>query len=187
MSGGHARLLVMFNPRAEVGEVYRMERDGRANVVHLSAFCHPNVVSGTDEIPGAVSRETTIRRINEWCRPLVNGEPVDGECFELLDFLVGRTAKSQSGYTYSPLKPGWYKIVEPAFSYMVLGQYPSKGSNQLISTEWIAKARSRWDAYVAEHGEIPPENTYAVMDRISENSERIQMQHVLDMAVLLRD
>ena len=36
MSGGHARLLVMFNPRAEVGEAYRMIRDGRANVRHHS-------------------------------------------------------------------------------------------------------------------------------------------------------
>ena len=27
MSGGFARLLVMFNPRAEVGEAYRMIRD----------------------------------------------------------------------------------------------------------------------------------------------------------------
>ena len=52
MSGGHARLLVMFNPRAEVGEAYRMIRDGRANVVKLSALNHPNVVTGKDEIPG---------------------------------------------------------------------------------------------------------------------------------------
>lgn len=69
MSGGHARLLIMFNPRAEAGEVYRMERDGRANVVHLSAFKHPNVITGKDQIPGAVSCMTTIRRINQWCRP----------------------------------------------------------------------------------------------------------------------
>ena len=69
MTGGHARLLIMFNPRSEVGEAYRMERDGRANVVRLSAFSHPNVVQGTDVIPGAVSRETTVRRVNQWCRP----------------------------------------------------------------------------------------------------------------------
>ena len=163
MSGGHARLLIMYNPRAEVGEAYRMERDGRANIVQLSAFNHPNVVTGHDKIPGAVTQETTVRRINEWCRPLVDGEPVDGDCFELSDFLVGTTAKSQSGQEYLPLKAGFYKIMEPAFSYMVLGQYPSQGSNQLISREWIAKARSRWDVYVSEHGEAPPEHTSAIM------------------------
>jgi hypothetical protein len=163
MSGGHARLLVIFNPRAEIGAAYRLERDGKANVVQLSALTHPNVTSGEDRIPGAVTRETTIRRINEWCRPLAEGEPIDGECFELPDFLVGETAKSQSGYEYPPLKAGWYKIMEPAFSYMVLGKYPSKGSNQLISKEWVSRARSRWDAYVLENGEVPPRGTYGIM------------------------
>lgn len=163
MSGGHARLLVMFNPRAELGEAYRMIRDGRANVVKLSAFNHPNVVTGKDTIPGAVTRETTIRRINEWCRPLVEGEQFDSECFKLPAFLQGLIARSQSGQEYPPLRPGHYKIMEPAFNYMVLGQYPAQGSKQLISREWIAKARSRWDAYVLEHGERPPEYTSAIM------------------------
>jgi len=46
---------------------------------------------------------------------------------------------------------------------MVLGEYPAQGSNQLISKEWIAGARSRWDNYVAEHGECPPENISGIM------------------------
>lgn len=163
MSGGHARLLVMFNPRAEVGEAYRMERDGKARVVHLSAFNHPNVITGENRIPGAVTRETTVRRINEWTRPLVEGEKQDSECFELPSFLLGCVANSQSGAEYPPLVAGWYKVMEPAFSYMVLGRYPSKGTNQLISKEWIARARSRWDAYVIEYGEIPPLYASAVM------------------------
>ena len=163
MSGGHARLLVMFNPRAEVGEAYRMIRDGRANTVRLSAFNHPNVLTGKDKIPGAVTRETTVRRINEWCRPLIDGEQQDSECFKLPDFLIDATAKSQSGQEYSPLKPGYYKIIEPSFSYMVLGQYPAKGVNQLISKEWIARARSRYDVYVSQNGEVPPLGISAIM------------------------
>jgi hypothetical protein len=163
MTGGHARLLVMFNPRAEAGEVYRMERDGRANIVQLSAFNHPNVMSGQDVIPGAVTLETTVRRTNEWCRPLAEDEPVDSECFELPSFLKGSTARSQSGQEYPPLKPGYYKILDPAFSYMVLGRYPAQATTQLINKEWIARARSRWDAYVSEHGEMAPRSTSAIM------------------------
>jgi len=53
--------------------------------------------------------------------------------------------------------------MEPAFSYMVLGQYPAKGSNQLISKEWISRARSRWDAYVSQHGEVPPSKAFGIM------------------------
>lgn len=156
MSGGNARLLCMFNPRAEQGEVYRMIRDGRANVVRLNAFDHPNVVTGNDEIPGAVTRSTTVRRLNEWARPLVDDEQPDSECFKLPVFLEGAIARSQSGMDYKPLKPGYYKIMNPALSYMVLGQYPAQGSTKLISREWVSAARSRWDTYVSEHGEKPP-------------------------------
>jgi hypothetical protein len=79
MSGGHVRLLIMFNPRKSSGAVYRMIRDaragaGEAHVVHLSAFRHPNVITGKDIIPGAVTRDKTIKRINLWCRPLRPGD-----------------------------------------------------------------------------------------------------------------
>ena len=97
MSGGFVRMLIMFNPKSQVGEAYRKIRDGRANVVYLSAFGHPNVITGEDVIPGAVTRETTVRRVNEWCRPLVGDEQPDSECFDLPDFLVGSVAESQAG------------------------------------------------------------------------------------------
>ena len=87
---------------------------------------------------------------------MVEDERKDGECFELPGFLAGAVAQSQSGLEYPPLRPGHYKITDPAFSYMVLGEYPAQASNQLISREWIARARSRWDVYVSEHGEVPP-------------------------------
>lgn len=164
ISGGHARLLVMFNPRSEQGAVYRMARDNQANVVTLSAFDHPNVKSGVDQIPGAVSREKTVQRINEWSRPLMDGERKNRECYEVPDFLVGATATSLDGRTqYPPLPAGTRKITNPAFSYMVLGQYPDQSETQLIARQWIYDARSRWDLYVAKHGEMPPAGVRPVM------------------------
>jgi hypothetical protein len=156
MSGGIVvRLLIMFNPRQESGEVYRMIREKRANVVTLSAFAHPNVVTGENRIPGAVTRDTTVRRINQWCRPLAEGE--QGKDFFILPaFLEGCTAKSPSGVMYPPLKPGKYEIVNSAFSYMSLGRYPAQSSRQLISREWINAARARWDSYAAAFGAVPP-------------------------------
>jgi hypothetical protein len=104
-----------------------------------------------------------VRRINQWCRPIVEGEPIDGECFELPKFLAWEIARDQGGHEYPPLRPGWYKIMDPAFSYMVLGRYPAQASTQLISREWIAKARSRWDVYVSQNGEVSPKGTFAIM------------------------
>ena len=163
MSGGNARLLVMFNPRGASGPVYRMERDKTAHVVEMSAFRHPNVVTGEDVIPGAVSREMTVRRINEWSRPLVVGELPDTECFEVPDFLVGTVAKSQAGEEYPPLPAGWRKITNPALSYMVLGNYPPQSELQLISRSWVEAAVTRWLTYVAQYGEVRPPATSAVL------------------------
>ena len=165
MSGGTiVRMLIMFNPRSESGEVYRMEREGRANVVELSAFNHPNVLTGEDRIPGAVTREVTVTRINEWCRPKNESEKIDrSTMFKLPAFLEGATATRKSGGEFPPLVPGWYVIMTSAFSYMVLGQYPAQGTNQLISREWIDAARRRWDDHVKKFGEKPPRMSSCIM------------------------
>lgn len=157
MSGGHARLLIMFNPRARRGETYWMERDRRARVINLSAFRHPNVMTGQEVIPGAVDREKTVRRINEWSRLLAGDEKWDNECFEVPGFLVGSTARSLDGQTvYEPLPAGWRKITNPTLSYMVLGDYPAQSETQLISEARLTAAVERWKAYVAKNGEAPP-------------------------------
>lgn len=158
MSGGHARLLVMFNPRKKQGAAYRMIRDRQAHVVKLTAFSHPNVVTGDDLIPGAVTREKTVKRINMWCRPLASGE-IDDQAFDLPSFLVGCSHKDYP----APLKAGKYRVVHPMFSYMVLGEYPAQGSMQLISEEWYNAARARYDAYIVQHGEKPPEGVRPAM------------------------
>ena len=162
LSGGEARLLIMFNPRAESGAVYRMIERREAHVVHLSAFSHPNVITGRDVIPGAVDRETTVRRINEWTRPLAPSEKPDDECFEVPSFLVGAVARRKDGTLYPALDGGWRKVIEQAFFYMVLGRYPTQGTQQLISRKWINDARSRYDAYVAKYGLVPPVGAEAI-------------------------
>jgi hypothetical protein len=156
MSGGMTRLLIMFNPRADVGTVARMVKNREGHILHLSAFDHPNVITGNDEIPGAVSREKTVRRLNEWSRPLAAQEARDIECFEVPDFLVGHVAKSLGGEDYPPLPAGWRRVHNPALFYMVLGIYPPKTDSQLISRVWLDDAVTRWLAYTARYGETPP-------------------------------
>lgn len=156
MSSEHARLLVLFNPRMQTGELWRMQEDGIANVINLSALRHPNVVTGENRVPGCVSRETVVIRINRWCRKLAEGEKPGQESFELPEFLAGAVAEKKRGFSYPPLSAGWYQPTSPEFDYMVLGRYPSQAVGQLIPREWVSKARSEWDSYVAKHGEKPP-------------------------------
>lgn len=163
MSGGFARLLVMFNPRSQVGPVWLMEKERRANIVNLSALTHPNVIEGRDVIPGAVTSDVVVRRVNEWSRPLTPGEQPDVECFTVPDYLVGRIAGAQDGRTYPPLAAGIRKVTEPALFYMVLGQYAPAGETQLISRAWIDAARARYDTYQAGRGDRPPDFVHPVM------------------------
>lgn len=163
MSGGNVRLLIMFNPRAKAGPVYRMERNRQANVVEMPAFHHPNVITGKDVIPGAVTREATLRRIMEWTRPLIEGEGPGETTFEVPGFLVGETVALKDGTMSPPLLPGHRKIIDQQFSYMVLARYPAAGPRQLISEEDVARARARWEVFVAIHGPGVPENIQGVI------------------------
>jgi len=156
MSGEFARMLVMFNPRAQQGKPYQMERDGLANVVEISALNHPNVIEGHDVIPGAVSAEKTVQRINKYCRPIRPGETPDENYFLLPKYLEYVDAPRESGGRYEPLQPGWYRVVEQVFWTLVLGKYPQQAEDQLIARSWVEAARSRWDVYVAANGEHPP-------------------------------
>ena len=164
MSGGHARLLIMFNPRRQSGFVYRLIRDNKANIVRLSAFDHPNVTTGDNVYDGAVTRETTVRRINEWTVAAQGGKQhPENEVFEVPKCLIGATAVNAVGVQYEPLEAGLRKIIDPAFSYMVLGEYPSQAVNSLISLDWINRARTRYDVFMASFGGVPPKNVRPIL------------------------
>lgn len=161
MSGGVARLLVMFNPRQKVGPVYDMTKNGGAKVIYLNAFRHPNVYTGLDIFPGAVTRETTVRRINLWTAPEPEIEQVDKRdpaIFKVPSCLEGCTAVAPDGETFPPLAGGYRRVVQPEFSYMVLARYPDALLDQLIHESWIEAARTRWDLWAATHGVHPPHN-----------------------------
>jgi hypothetical protein len=161
---GHVRLLIMFNPRKSSGAVYRMIKNKEANIVHLSALCHPNVISGNNLVDGAVTRDVTVDRINRWSRPFRDGDTESARSvFTLPDYLVGVTAPRKNGTIWPLLEPGKYKIINPALSYMVLGQYPAQGTDQLISEEWVSAARARYDLYTSKHGDTPPVGATGVM------------------------
>lgn len=158
MSGQHERLLILFNPRYPAGPVWNMIRNGQANVITLSAFDHPNVVTGQDRIPGAVSRARVVERISKWSRPLVEGEDQDESTFAVPDFLDGCFATRPDGLAYPPLVGGQArKITDPQLAYMVLGRFPTAMANALIDKAWLNAARARWILRRELHGDRPPE------------------------------
>lgn len=161
-SDDKSRIFAIFNPHNRAGWTYRTERDNQANVVTLSAFNHIQVITGRDDItPGAVTRNKTLLRINQWCRPLQEGESTGDGTFELPDYLVGVECVDQQKQVLPGLRAGTYKIIEPQFSTVVLGEYPAAGTNSLINQSWVDAARTRYDQYVVQYGEVPPQFTKA--------------------------
>ncbi len=164
MSGGMARLLILFNPRSESGPVYKMEKAQEGKIVNLQAFSHPNVVTGKDIIPGAVDREQTVRRIMLWTEPLPRGEMQGTDTFVIPDFLKGYVAHRRDNTPLPPCPGGIRRIIEPDFYYMVLGMYPAMGEeNQLISGAWVTAAEQRWQLWKAKYGSRPPTGVFPFM------------------------
>jgi len=152
LSGDGSRQLNLYNPKRRSGWIYDQVKNQRANVIILSAFAHPNVMTGENVIPGAVSRDKTVERIYDWTIPLKEDEEPDSSCFEVPEFLVGCIAISPSGKEYPPLEGGWRRIINSAFSYKVLGLYPTSTANSLFSETDIDNAVTRWKLYTAQYG-----------------------------------
>ena len=168
LSSDHARMLILFNPRAQVGSVYRKIRDHQARVLTITALNHPNVLTGINKIPGAVSRDITIQRINTWTRPLMEGEKYhDNDIFDVPNFLIGATAPAPDGTIYPPLAAGKRKIIEFGLLYQSLrgisipGRKPThqRGMDQcgasalgsLCGPVWRSSARECQSSYGIGH------------------------------------
>ncbi len=167
LSGGIGRLLVMYNPRSDEGPIAAMKARGVPTIT-LSAFNHPNVRTGKDIVPGAVSRNKTLHRIHQWTVPATQeNDQVNGYGrFIVPDFLVGCAGTNEeTREPYPVLDAGERIIIEPEFAYMVLGVYPG-ASKGVIYDVW----RDAWQQYRKQLGQEAPH----LLARI-ESSERMSL------------
>lgn len=138
LSGDNGRLLIMYNPRSEEGPIAAMKARG-VPVIRLSAFDHPNVITGRDIVPGAVSQNKTIHRIHKWTVPATEkNEQVAGYGrFTVPEFLEGVVGTDEeTGDEFAPMEGGERIIVHPEFSYMVLGVNPGVTHGVIYDT-WL--------------------------------------------------
>ena len=167
------RVLFAFNPRLRSGAAWERWSKGRCKAIQISAFTHPNVRTGVNHIPGAVNRQDVVSKTVAWTRKMNPDEKIDEEnCFELPDFLVGERAVLDDGSLSEPLEAGWREITVGNYSYSILGRPPKVSATALIQPDWIAAARIRYDQWVAEHGDNPPEGVSPVqaMDVATEST-----------------
>lgn len=108
--------LAIYNPYDTSCPAYIEEQSGLHTVLEMSALTHPNVVRGTEIVPGAISRGTVGQRVHEECRRLEAGEEVP-----------------HTAFTWE----GQYWIPEnPLFEVQILGRWPSRS----VSSVWSDRA-----------------------------------------------
>ena len=156
LSGDNGRLLIMYNPRSDEGEVQAYQDRGVVPIT-LTAFDHPNVITGENLIPGAVTRNKTLHRIHRWTVPdTPDYEGVVGYGrFTVPQFLENKVGiNEETQEPFSPLPPGDRIIVEPEFCYMVLARFPGIAKGVIYDT-W----RDGWDEYkkhvLANEAQLP--------------------------------
>jgi len=67
------QIVMIYNPVAIDSFVYEAERSGLWKIVTISALDHPNVITGANLAPGAVTRDSFEERLAVWSFP-VNAE-----------------------------------------------------------------------------------------------------------------
>ncbi len=78
-TGGDAQVILAYNPTNRTSFPYEAERSGDWKIITLSAFEHPNIISGKEKIPGAVSRTWLADRLTGWSYKV---EPHSEQSFE---------------------------------------------------------------------------------------------------------
>jgi hypothetical protein len=110
-SGGEVRIICSFNPKKRYGYVYNAIQSGRATLVKLCSFDHPNVIEGRTVIKGAVTRNYVVDATNEWTTPIPESEvrwdesdAPQGVRSKYHPFLVGASSITEIGKTHPPVK-----------------------------------------------------------------------------------
>lgn len=122
VTGSENRLLAIGNPVGQVGPFWEACNSPLYRHFRLSCLEHPNVVSGREVVPGAVSRSWVEERLEQWANECPQGTP---------------------GAIYIPWQQRWY-LPQPIFKARVLGQAPEEREDQLISLRLVEAAQMLW-------------------------------------------
>lgn len=71
MTGGTVVIVLMLaNPQSRTSAFYKKGKEPGVGNYRLSVLDHPNVVAGSEVVPGATRREWATERILRWCDPV---------------------------------------------------------------------------------------------------------------------
>ncbi len=121
------KIVLVGNPTNPVGEFFDAFNKPRLGwkTMEICSMDHPNVTTGKQIFPGAVSRAWVNERVHKLCTP-VDARDID---------------KKKNDFQWPKGSSNWYRP-GPAFYSRVLGQFPTEGPDQLIPVGWLVNARN---------------------------------------------
>ena len=119
--GGNNRVCAIANPIEQAGPFWDATNHENWQHIRISCLEHPNVLTGIEQIPGAVTREWVNDRCKDWATECGNDTP------EAI---------------YIPWQDKYYKPL-PIFMAKVLGIAPEQAEDQLIKLSWVIEAQNR--------------------------------------------
>ena len=78
-SGGDVRWLNLGNPISKSDDSHQLASEPGATLITISGLNHPNVITGRNLIPGAVTREWVDERVPQWCERVADPKEADFE------------------------------------------------------------------------------------------------------------
>lgn len=115
------RVLAIGNPIAQNGPFWDAMQSPMWGHIHISSLDHPNVITGENVIPGAVSR-SYISEVAEECP---------------------RVAPDSPNAISLPWNPDRWFLPSNLFKSKVLGYAPEESEDQLIPMSWVVEAQQR--------------------------------------------
>jgi len=127
LSSDGARILAVGNPSTTNNAFATHLKSGLYNKMSISAFNHPNVINKREVIPGAVSYQWVMEKIEKWCERV--DSRIDEYCFK------------HEGQWYMP---------NDLFLWKVLGQFPKYAADSLVSPQQVVDAMARKNTAMIE-------------------------------------
>jgi phage terminase large subunit len=122
-TGSNAQMVMIYNPIDAASFPFEAEETGDWHVITISAFEHPNVIEGNEQIPGAVTREWIEDRLRAW------SYEVDPASIE--------NADSES--VYVPWLDKYYRKTERVAT-RICGEWPMESGEGFIEPSLISRS-----------------------------------------------
>jgi hypothetical protein len=129
-TGKDAQMILIYNPIDDQSFPFTAEENGTWHVITISAFEHPNVITGTEQIAGAVTREWIEDRMENWSYETTKPKDV-----ELIEGEVPEWNASPS-HVYLHWCDKWYKKTE-LVATRVCGEWPMEGGESYIERSLV--------------------------------------------------